>query len=109
MMKKLKLSLDDIVVESFETSSEGGARGTVHGAWVAVTADDQCVPSVDGGCVPATDPSICPSVGCPPQATDPSICGVGQGPPGQNTDFANCQGGGFSFDVNQCGSNVCTA
>jgi hypothetical protein len=68
MTKKLKLSLDEIVVESFETSSELRGRGTVHGA-SAESDSMNCF----GTCGPT-------QVACQnPPPTDPAICPTGEG------------------------------
>jgi len=71
MARKQKLSLDEIVVESFETSSELRGRGTVHGADDPTAATDICafIPCVTVGdpCGPTT-PFQCGS-------TDIRVCG----------------------------------
>jgi hypothetical protein len=45
-MKKLRLDLEELAVESFEVREEAAARGTVkgHGSW------DYCEPSIEAEC-----------------------------------------------------------
>lgn len=49
-MRKLKLSLDALQVESFSATAEGAERGTVPAhAWTEY-ADESCFGTCDGGC-----------------------------------------------------------
>lgn len=58
-MKKLKLDLDDVELESFEMAPQESASGTVHG----MTADDGCwswnVTGCLTGCNGSYDPTGC--------------------------------------------------
>lgn len=55
-MNKLKLQLDDLAVETFETGHDAGAgRGTVHGH-----GDIPTIKPVCGETVLASNPSCCP-------------------------------------------------
>lgn len=69
-MKKLRLALDEIAVESFEVADAEKARGTVHGhhptAWGTCTcecsADTECV---DGSWHPLScGPTDCNDTAC---------------------------------------------
>ncbi|HEX6911890.1 MAG TPA: hypothetical protein VF142_15915 [Longimicrobium sp.] len=68
-MKKLKLEMEDLAVESFTTSPVGGPRGTVeaHGTWIDHTcgAENTCGPQTCGEmyCVIGTDPIECGATG----------------------------------------------
>jgi hypothetical protein len=49
-MRKLKLSLDELQVESFHANSNGSLRGTVPGNEWTEHADESCFGTCDGGC-----------------------------------------------------------
>lgn len=84
-MKKLRLELDELSVESFETLEEtSGARGTVRGHFMAVaptrylwqcgyTRDVAACYTADGGfsCEPVY---TCPECASPPETYD--VCGT---------------------------------
>lgn len=48
-MKKLKLSLDELMVDSFQAAPSDGERGTVRGAEFA-TLEETCWNSCNGTC-----------------------------------------------------------
>ena len=102
-MKKLKLNLDDLKVESFATTPDASSsRGTVFGQDPTVYPEDTCYlyctdvgstcvqqcgtgGSENGTCAPA---ETCVST-CEPQATCPSpTCGVSCG----GGELTNCPG-----------------
>lgn len=49
-MRKLKLSLDTLQVESFHAAADEPARGTVAAHNPTVYADESCFESCNGGC-----------------------------------------------------------
>ena len=49
-MRKLKLSLDALQVESFQASNDGGVRGTVPAHGWTEHYDESCFGSCDGAC-----------------------------------------------------------
>ena len=49
-MRKLKLELDALEVQSFETASAPKESGTVHGRVATHTCDLQCAKTPDGTC-----------------------------------------------------------
>jgi hypothetical protein len=49
-MRKLKLSLDELQVESFHANANGSLRGTVPGNEWTEHADESCFGTCDGGC-----------------------------------------------------------
>ena len=69
-MKKLKLDLDNIQVNSFDVAGTKGRAGTVHAHTYTIQSGQECEPtgiqytcySHDGrlcALVPYTDPSVC--------------------------------------------------
>ncbi|MGD8778128.1 MAG: hypothetical protein PVH88_04125 [Ignavibacteria bacterium] len=89
-MKKLKLNLEDLRVESFELNpGKEINKGTIHGNEQPTVVDDTCVePSCDGTCY---------------EDTCEDTCGVGP-----TCDYATCVntaacGGGNTCDYS-CGS-----
>lgn len=96
-MHKLKLQLDELVVESFATADQKEARGTVQGHFSCNTCEDldcsvNCTggtcgtdPGTNTGCVTRWGPA------CGPTESDPNLgCGTGQA--GCNTmyDWTGC-------------------
>jgi len=66
-MKKLRLNLDSLRVDSFQTAATTGARGTVEGFATALRDSCGC-PNPSAGCpIPSDGCSIgCPvTFGCP--------------------------------------------
>jgi hypothetical protein len=49
-MRKLKLSLDELQVDSFHATGSGAERGTVPGHSWTQHADESCFGTCDGGC-----------------------------------------------------------
>lgn len=86
-MKKLKLAMEDLAVESFATSQGDGPRGTVeaHGTQLGRTcgAVATCGPQTCGGfiCVIDTADPCGGSFGCPTPACPPATntCPTGGG------------------------------
>lgn len=82
-MKKLKLQVDQLAVESFTTSAPAMPRGTVeaHGTFIDNTCGPErtCGPQTCGDlyCVIGTDPINCGPSGasCPPPCPVPTING----------------------------------
>ncbi len=70
-MKKLKLNLEDLKVESFETSSKSINKGTVHGNGDTVV-DRTCEEYHTCGGQNSCDPTNCP--GC--HVTNYTQCGT---------------------------------
>lgn len=98
-MKKITLDLDDLKVESFETTAEASdAPGTVHGYITRdLTLCDQCTDSTcgstcGGSCSPTCTNTCAPTCAQTCSSTCDSTCsGCGGGVtclPGCNTDFA---------------------
>ena len=64
-MPKMKLSLEELTVESFSPESGGGRRGTVNGhvdSW-------PCYNSLNGTCL-----ALCTNDGCPPNSFEYASC-----------------------------------
>lgn len=86
-MRKLKLSLEDLQVDSFHATSAASARGTVPGHNWTQYADESCFESCNGSCN-HTCPASCYG-GCGSGATCGGTCGASCGcPPG--TDYTAC-------------------
>ncbi|HEX2206859.1 MAG TPA: hypothetical protein VHG93_04200 [Longimicrobium sp.] len=64
-MHKLKLVMDDLRVESFDTTAAAGEKGTVFGEQCTCYSDCTCpgCPTCDGTC-PATCPYTCDDRTC---------------------------------------------
>jgi hypothetical protein len=88
-MRKLKLSLDELQVDSFHADPMGTARGTVMGRYFTEYADESCFESCNGTCgggcgsYPASCNGTCyascsgtcnATCTCPPN-TDYTACG----------------------------------
>ncbi|MEM7354333.1 MAG: hypothetical protein AAF657_26240 [Acidobacteriota bacterium] len=86
-MKKLKLDLDDLEVESFQTTPEAGdsEEGTVYG-YLSFGPGNTC----DDGCTNNTFCRVCTQLGCTAQTN----CN-------QNTCPAGCT------DQTNCNQNTC--
>ena len=75
-MKKLRLQLDALAVESFQTGGTADSLGTVEGHFAVTCAQDSCTPypslhNTRCGCTPAvfvaaTRPLICDPATVPP-------------------------------------------
>ena len=70
-MKKLRLDVDELVVESFRTGEPAQSLGTVEGYFAVTCAQDSCTPypsihNTRCGCTPA--------VFFEPAATRPQVC-----------------------------------
>ena len=89
-MKKLKLDLNDLKVESFVTSKEKKTQGTILGFNTASSPDPQCT----CGEVCYTDPKIDPSCVNTCAATCPYTC--------DNTCGATCDDPNTKFDPPIC-------
>lgn len=87
-MRKIKLELDSLTVESFETAAAAAGEGTVLANERTRGTNDACQTPIDGCatgfCAPTQtcdtyDPEICPSAvdACPSGrgCTDPVLCG----------------------------------
>ena len=77
-MKKLKLELDALAVESFHTGETAQSLGTVEGHFAVTCAQDSCTPypslhNTRCGCTPAvfdaaaTRPLVCDPATLPPR------------------------------------------
>ncbi len=90
-MKKLKLDLDALEVESFDTAAAGAARGTVKGYYTEEPPKDY-IETMQFTCTtcPSGPSCPCPSAGCPTGYTE-----CGQDTCGNWT----C---GFTFCANSC-------
>jgi hypothetical protein len=86
-MCKLKLSLDDLQVDSFHATSGTSVRGTVPGHNWTQYDDESCFQSCNGSCN-ETCPMSCYG-GCGSGATCGGTCGASCGCP-PNTDFTAC-------------------
>ena len=67
-MRKLRLDLDDLTVEAFETVKAAAARGTVVGHAPTITGcgAGTCWLSCNGTCpLPCTTPDVCTTPVCP--------------------------------------------
>lgn len=85
-MRKLKLSLDALQVESFHATDAEGRRGTVPGhAWTEY-ADESCFGTCNGGC---TGWVSCYG-GCGSGATCGATCNYNTCGCPPNTDFTAC-------------------
>ncbi|HEX5870335.1 MAG TPA: pinensin family lanthipeptide [Longimicrobium sp.] len=73
-MKKLKLQIEQLAVESFATAAAAQARGTVqaHGTVVGYTC----------GAGATCGPETCGELYCIPHTDNPNICGGGGGTAG---------------------------
>ena len=77
-MKKLKLQLDELVVESFATAAEQAGRGTVQGHWSCDTCVEiDCSAACTGGsCEPGgttTNPASGMGTICGPDGSNPNM------------------------------------
>ncbi len=81
-MNKLKLTLDALTVESFNTSAVSHAKGTVMG-------EQQC--SCAGSCPNQTCAATCP------QTCDDATCA--------ESCYGTCAGGGFTCGYESCGGS----
>lgn len=108
-MKKLRLELDQLAVESFTTSDPVMRRGTVEAhndTWVGNTCGPErtCGPQTCGQlyCVIGTDPINCPA---PSGAfTCAAGCTVGTGPTGGQLSCAGCTTQNYTADL---GDDTC--
>lgn len=77
-MKKLKLDVDRLTVDSFQTDATAGSPGTVEGHFAITCAYDSCTPypslhNTRCGCTPAvfmdaaTRPEVCDPFTLPPR------------------------------------------
>jgi hypothetical protein len=85
-MRKLKLSLEALQVDSFHATDAGSARGTVPGHSFTQYADESCFQSCNGSC------NTCNSCygGC--GGTGAGTCGATCGcPPGTGYTECGCQ------------------
>ena len=62
-MAKLKLSVEELRVESFHTAAPLGSRGTVRGAEAAGTNQSGCIIASCGGTCPISCEPSCPYAG----------------------------------------------
>lgn len=80
-MKKLRLDIDRLAVESFETGEAATTLGTVDGHFAVTCAQDSCTPypsihNTRCGCTPAvfvqamTRPGVCDPVTTHPQCPE---------------------------------------
>lgn len=78
-MRKLKLAIDDLAVESFDTSAAGGARGTVLGASEIQPAPESVLPGECGTGAAHTGPCCGYSlvISCGTNCDDAATCGIG--------------------------------
>ena len=101
-MKKLRLEIEQLAVESFATAAATAPRGTVqaHGTQFDNTCgpENTCGPQtcLDAYCVRTETFDPCLSAGCPP-------CSGGGGPTGQ----LSCVGC-TTFDYTQQGGDTCS-
>jgi hypothetical protein len=86
-MRKLKLSLEDLQVDSFNVTPDASARGTVPGHNWTEYADESCFESCNGSCN-QTCPLSCYG-GCGSGASCGGTCGASCGCP-PNTDDTAC-------------------
>ena len=84
-MAKLKLSLDELQVDSFHATALADRRGTVPAHSHTQYADESCFQSCNGGC---TDDPSC-YVACGSGATCNNTCHNTCGCPA-NTDYTAC-------------------
>lgn len=103
MMKKLKLRMDDLAVESFTTADAGWLRGTV--AAHNTLGGESC--GAENTCGPQT----CGAVYCVKDTVDPLACGGGSGGCGTAgcpgpTGALSCQGC-TTYDYTQQGGDTC--
>lgn len=79
-MKKLKLDVDRLTVDSFQTGAAATSLGTVEGHFAVTCAYDSCTPypsihNTRCGCTPAvfmdaaTRPEVCDPVTLPPRCS----------------------------------------
>ena len=83
-MRKLKLSLESLQVDSFHATDAASARGTVPGHIWTQYADESCFQSCNGSC------NTCNSCygGCGSGATCGATCGC---PPGTAQTECGCE------------------
>jgi len=76
-MKKIRLEVDELRVESFDVTAEEDGRTTVHGH-VQVRGSDDCPAGVDSGNTPICGHSWCGYYNtCSPSCgSDPCVCDV---------------------------------
>ena len=74
-MRKIKLNVESLAVESFETAAAGAAQGTVLGAERTRGTNDACQTPIDGCatgfCAPTSD-ALCETQNC--ETYDPELC-----------------------------------
>jgi hypothetical protein len=74
-MKKLTLSLDQLRVDSFDTSAAGGTRGTVRGEQCTCHTDCTCpgCPTCDYTCHESCYGTCAPNYSCNTMETDKQV------------------------------------
>jgi hypothetical protein len=112
-MKKLKLQLDDLAVDSFTTSQAAGPRGTVeaHNTFRGNTcqAVNTCGPQT---CLPAwcvietADPIACGSAGCGSTACPP---GTANCPTGGGLSCVGCTTYDYTVDLGDDTCGLCAS
>lgn len=74
-MRKLKLSIEALQVESFQATGPEAPRGTVAGHAVTIYDDESCFESCNGGCTAyASCNGWCGSYSCPGTCYDTCRC-----------------------------------
>ncbi len=101
-MKKLSLALDELSVESFDTSAPSGRRGTVEGRSSDTYADMSCGGTCNGTCYPAS----CASCAITCEGSCASGCGscatvCGGVSCGSTCEYATCA------QPETCWMNIC--
>ena len=107
MRTKLKLNLDDLAVDSFDTSRRPEKRGTVFGEQCTCytqctcpgcpTCDNTCNATCDATCAYTCDDATCP------YTCDDASCGGGCA----TIAYTNCWRCGQSADASACNGAVC--
>ena len=102
MRSKLSLNLEDLSVESFDTTSGQKAKGTVFGEQCTCYTNCTCpgCPTCDASC-DGTCGDTCPAT-CPYTCDDAS-CGGGCA----TLAYTNCWRCNQSFDASACNGMIC--
>lgn len=110
-MKKLKLAMEELAVESFATSAESRGRGTVeaHNTFRGNTcgAENTCGPETCPPmyCVIGTDPINCGgTIGCPTPGCPP---GTNTCPTGTGLSCVGCTTHDYTVDPGDDSCGVC--
>ena len=102
-MKKFRLQLDDLQIDSFTTTPVRAQKGTAFGEQCTCYTNCTCpgCPTCDASCNGTCDASCNGTCNCPPDTADYSCGGTCEASCGGNTCDYTCQGFYTYVDANQ--------